>query len=80
VLRGGGAVEPAFAADRTRGVQALLLRRRDRRRDRRSGEERARHRLRRGRGSRIGPERPRRADRARLCRNAALRRSVGRRT
>ena len=51
----------------------LSHRRRRRRGDRRRGQERARDRLRRGRGQGPRPERARGADRARLCRNDPLR-------
>ena len=60
-------------AHRAADLPHLSHRRRRRRGDRRRGQERARDRLRRGRGQGPRPERPRRADRARLRRNDPLR-------
>jgi hypothetical protein len=72
-LRGRGSARAL--AERLAGpaFPALWLVRRDRRRDRRRGQECARHRVRRGRRRRARAECPRRADRARFCRDDALR-------
>ena len=61
------------APDRPALVPPLSVRRRRRRRDRRRGQERARHRLRRGRGPPARPQRPLRPDLARLRRDDPLR-------
>ena len=63
----------AGRAARRADLPHLCVGRRDRRGDRRRGQERARDRLRRGRGRAAGAECPRRADRARVRRNDAVR-------